>query len=183
MPMGTNEDGSELRSPVSESSQANTANIENSYTNINLGATLTITKNWKVDIDYAYANEQELINRPGTRYTAANTWGSALARKDAAGNPIYVDNSGNTVAAGAPGAMPAYGLNTFEYTSSGSNPDHLYRKTTNANRNTFNVNTNYNWQINDNNNLKAMVGMNRVTWDEKYNWSQVTKLIDRKSVV
>ena len=178
VPMGYNEDGQELRSPASETRQANTANIENSYANINIGATLNITKDWKFDIDYTYANEQEINNRPGTRYTAANTWGAATEKKDAAGNQIYVDENGNTVAADAAGAMPAYALSYFEYTSSGANPDHIYRKTTNANRNTLNINTNYNWQINDNNNLKAMLGMNRVTWDQKYNWNQTTKLMD-----
>ena len=52
VPMGYNEDGQELRSPASETRQANTANIENSYANINIGATLNITKDWKFDIDY-----------------------------------------------------------------------------------------------------------------------------------
>ena len=178
VPMGYNEEGEELRSPASETRQANTANIENNYTNINLGATLNITKNWKVDFDYTYANEQELINRPGTRFTALNTWGAAITKLDASGNQVYVDDNGSVVAPGAPGAMPAYTLSNFEYTSSGANPDHIYRKSTNANRNTINVNTNYNWQIDENNNIKAMLGMNRVTWDEKYNWSQTTKLMD-----
>lgn len=178
IPMGYNEDGSELRSPASETHQANTANIENSYANINIGATLNITKDWKFDIDYAYANEQQINNRPGTRYSAANTWGGAVKRLDASGNQIYVDENGSVVDAGAAGAIPAYSLSTFEYTSSGANPDHIYRKTTNANRNTLNINTNYNWQIDDNNNLKAMLGMNRVTWDEKNSWNQTTKLMD-----
>ena len=178
MPMGYNEEGEELRSPASETRQANTANIASNYTNINLGATVNVTKNWKVDFGYTYANEQELINRPGTRFTALNTWGGAINKLDASGGQVYVDESGAVVAPGAAGAMPAYTLSNFEYTSSGTNPDHIYRKSTNANRNTINVNTNYNWQIDENNSIKAMLGMNRVTWDEKYNWSQTTKLMD-----
>lgn len=178
MPLGYTDDGLELRSPVSEVRQANTANIEHGYTNINLGATFNVTTNWKFDLDYTYANEQELINRPGTRFTALNTWGSAAPRVDAQGNPVYVNEEGVVVQAGAAGAMPAYTLNHFEYTSIGSNPDHIYRKTTNANRNTLNVNTNYNWQVNPANNLKFMLGMNRVTWEEKQHWNQTTKLMD-----
>lgn len=178
MPMGFNEDGLELRSPASETSAANTANIENSYVNINVGATLNITKDWKFDVDYTYANEQTINNRPGTRYTALNTWGAAIEKKDASGNQIYVDGNGNQVASDASGAMPAYTLSNFEYTSSGANPDHIYRRTANANRNTLNINTNYNWQVNENNNLKFLAGMSRVTWEEKNSFNQTTKLMD-----
>ncbi|HAD02517.1 MAG TPA: SusC/RagA family protein, partial [Porphyromonadaceae bacterium] len=57
MPIGYDDQGVALRGPASESSQANTANILNNYTNINIGATINITKDWTVDADYTYANE------------------------------------------------------------------------------------------------------------------------------
>lgn len=178
MPMGFDDMGNELRSPASETRQANTANIENNYTNINLGTTLNLTKDWIVDIDYTYANTEEIHNRPGTRFTAANTWGGASLRKDGFGNQMYANNQGAFVDAGTAGAMPVYQLTTYEYTAHGSNPDHIYRKAINEKRSTWNINTNYNWQVNDDNNLKFLVGMNRVTWKQEFNSSTASDLTD-----
>ena len=178
MPLGYDENGNIIRSPQSEMMQANTANREQNYTNFNVGATINITQDWKIDFDYTHANQEYILNQPGTRFKAADSWVSAVAKVDTNGNPIYVDNTGNVVSAATAGSMQAYQLNYHEYTGLGSNPDHVYRRTENSKRNTINVNTNYNWQINDDNNLKFLLGMNRVTYDEAYNWSQTTTLLD-----
>jgi hypothetical protein len=74
--MGT-ENGDPIRSPASEISQANTANQENKYFNVNIGALVNITDNWVVDLDFTNANETFINNRLGTRYTALNSWGGA----------------------------------------------------------------------------------------------------------
>ena len=58
-PMGYDEHGNELRSPASEIHQANTANIENNYLSFNTGATINLTKDWKIEIDYTYAGEDQ----------------------------------------------------------------------------------------------------------------------------
>ena len=97
---------------------------------------------------------------------------------DANGNQIYVNNLGQQVDAAAEGAMPAYKLPYEEYTPHGSNPDHIYRKSSGARRHTFNATTDYNWQINDDNNFKFLLGMNLVTYDYEDNWSQITDLTD-----
>ena len=55
-PMGYDEHGNELRSPASEIHQANTANIENNYLSFNTGATINLTKDWKIEIDYTVPN-------------------------------------------------------------------------------------------------------------------------------
>ncbi|WP_446777876.1 TonB-dependent receptor plug domain-containing protein, partial [Macellibacteroides fermentans] len=88
MPIGYDDQGVALRGPASESSQANTANILNNYTNINIGATINITKDWTVDADYTYANEGETTTRPGTRYSAGNTWAVPTKRLDEAGKQV-----------------------------------------------------------------------------------------------
>lgn len=49
-PMGTDENGNELRSPASEFSQANTAKMTRNYTNINMGLHLNILKGWTADL-------------------------------------------------------------------------------------------------------------------------------------
>lgn len=177
-PLGYDEHGNEMRSPASEIHQANTANKENNYLSFNVGATLQITKDWKFDIDYTYAGEDQIWKKNGTKFTAANTWALPLKRLDASGNQVYVNNKGEVVTSGAEGSMPAYDLQYHQYTADGSNPDHIRREVANAKRHTLNITTDYNWQINQNNNLKLLAGMNRSDWESEDNWSQITNLTD-----
>jgi TonB-linked outer membrane protein, SusC/RagA family len=177
-PMGYDENGNELRSPASEIHQANTANLLNNYLSFNVGATLQITKDWKFDFDYTYSGEDQIWKRNGTKFTAANTWTSPVKRLDANGKQVYVNNQGQVVSDSSEGAMPAYDLLYNQYTADGANPDHIYRSGINANRHTLNITTNYNWQINDENNLKFLLGVNRADWDQEENWSQITNLTD-----
>src|SRR3546814_1514062 len=99
---------------------ANTANITHDYINVNVGGTFTITNDWKVDFDYAFSNQKTNTLRPGTRYTARNSWVSPQLRLDENGAQVYVDSLGNVVSAGAEGAMPAYDLGLETYTSDGA---------------------------------------------------------------
>lgn len=177
-PMGYDEHGQEMRSPASEVHQANTASKENNYLSFNVGATLQITKNWKFDVDYTYAGEDEVWKKNGTKFTAADTWAAPIKRLDSNGSQVYVNNQGQVVPTGAEGAMPAYDLNYRQYTADGGNPDHIRREVTNAKRHTLNITTDYNWQINKNNSLKVLAGMNRTDWESEDNWSQITNLTD-----
>jgi TonB-linked SusC/RagA family outer membrane protein len=176
-PLNT-EDGDPIRSPVSEAQQANTANQKYNYTNINVGATIHLNKDWTVDADFTHASQEFTWNRPGTIYTARNSWGGAAKKYDANGNRIYVDDSGQVVDALAAGAMPAYQLSNITYTSTGSNPDHIYRNSENMEQETANVYTTYNFKLGENNVFKAMGGLNRVTQKTVNNWSQITQLLD-----
>ena len=177
-PMGNDEQGRPIRSPYNEMQAANTANIQNTYMSFNAGLTINITKDWHVNADYTYAQNDQIWNKIGTKFTMCNSWGSPLLRKDADGNQIYVDKTGAQVAAGAEGAMPAYELNYFQYTSDGSNPDHIRREVTNSKRHTWNITTDYNWDINEINNLKVLLGTNIVDWESDNSWSQITNLTD-----
>ena len=176
-PFGT-EDGEALRSPASEIASSNTAKQEYSYTNVNVGATFTITKDWTVDADYTHANQEYIWNRPGTRFSARNAWVGAIAKTDESGNPVYVNNEGAEVASGTAGSMPAYELPYTMYTGLGSNPDHIYRRSENSKQGTFNMFTTYNLKLNDIHSFKVMAGINRVTYKLQYNWSQKTELFD-----
>ena len=154
--MGYDEHGNELRSPASEIHQANTANIENNYLSFNTGATINLTKDWKIEIDYTYAGEDQIWKKNGTKFTAADTWSAPVKRLDENGQQIYVNNQGNVVPAGSEGAIAAYDLLYHQYTTDGANPDHIRREVKNAKRHTLNITTDYNWQINDDNNLKSL---------------------------
>ena len=177
-PFGNDANGDPIRSPVSEAGAANTANILQSYVNVSLGTTLNFTKNWKFDFDYTFSNQDEIWNRPGTRYTARNSWVAPKARVDADGNPLYVDSTGNTVSSSDPGAMPAFDLSYDTYTSLGANPDHIYRRTTNFYSSTINAFTTYNWDLNQNNEFKFILGLNRVAANTEWQSQQVNQLTD-----
>jgi TonB-linked SusC/RagA family outer membrane protein len=176
-PMGT-EDGDPIRSPASEMAQANTALQETNYTNLTGGLTITPTKNWMIKFDFTHANEEYITKRPGTRFTARDSWSAAVPRLDASGNRIYVNSAGEEVPSTADGAMPAYKLNQTTYTAAGANPDHVYRYTSNNQRNTINLYSTYDLNFSDVHLLKFTAGMNRVGYESAYNWSQITQLID-----
>jgi TonB-linked SusC/RagA family outer membrane protein len=176
-PMGY-ENGNIIRSPHSETMQANTANLQDKYYNVNIGALVNFTKDWTLDFDFTNANLTFINNRPGTRYTALNSWGGAIPLNDASGTRIYVNDKGEQVPPTTQGALPAYQLALVEYTAHGANPDHIYRNVQNAVTNTMNVYTTYNLRLKDTHAFKFMVGMNRVTYDAKNNWSQITDLAD-----
>ena len=177
-PFGSDENGDPIRSPVSEAAAANTANILQNYLNTSLGATLNITNNWRVDFDYTYSNQDETWKRPGTRYTARDSWSAPRARVDANGNPVYVNNEGQVVPSTAQGAIRAYDLNYVTYTSLGANPDHFYRRATNFFSHTINAFTTYNWNLNNDHAFKFIAGVNRVTAETEWQSSQITQLLD-----
>ncbi|GHM99402.1 SusC/RagA family TonB-linked outer membrane protein [Cytophagales bacterium WSM2-2] len=178
-PTGVQEDGIDVRSPYSEMKQANTATLENNFANVNAGLTLTPVKNWLINFNYTYNNEENINERPGTRFTAGDSWGGAVAKFDAAGNRIYVNDAGQVVSSTDPGAMPAYKLNAYTYSSTtGSTPDNVYRAAQNNQRSTINLYSTYDWNYQENHVFKFMIGMNRVGYKTAYNYAQAAQLID-----
>jgi len=174
----TTEDGDPLRSPASEISQANTGNQETNYTSMNGGFTITPMKDMKINFDYTHANQEYINERPGTRYTARDTWSAPVAKNDASGNRIYMNSAGEVVPSTATGAMPAYQLVLNQYTAVGANPDHVYRYSKNDQWNTLNINAVYDMKIGEDHALHYMLGLNRVSYKNAYNWSQTTQLVD-----
>jgi TonB-linked SusC/RagA family outer membrane protein len=174
----TTEDGEPIRSPASEMAASNTAFQETNYTNLTAGFTLTPAKNWMIKFDYNHANEEYINKRPGTRFTGRDSWSAAVPRLDASGNRIYVNDAGEEVASTTPGAMPAFKLNQTTYTAAGANPDHVYRYAGNSQRNTINLYSTYDLNINTDNAFRFTLGMNRVSYETSGSWSQTTQLID-----
>ncbi len=174
----TTEDGQPIRSPYSEMANANTAFQETNFGSFTGGLTLTPMKDWTIKFDYTHANEEFINKRPGTRFTGRDSWSAAVPKLDTDGNRIYVNSAGEAVASTDPEAMPAFQLNQTTYTGPGSNPDHVYRYASNSQRNTINLYTTYDLNINDAQNFKFMLGMNRVGYKSAYNWSQIAGLAD-----
>jgi len=177
-PFGNDQNGNPIRSPVSEYGAANTASLLDNYMTVNLGATLNFTNNWKLDFDYTYSTQDEAWKRPGTRFTAADSWSAPIARVDADGNPVYVDSTGKVVASTAPGAMPAYDLNDHTYTGLGANPDHIIRSTSNFASSTINAYTTYNWRLTKDHVFKFILGVNRVAATTEWQYQRVNQLTD-----
>ncbi|NEU08838.1 SusC/RagA family TonB-linked outer membrane protein [Flavihumibacter sp. R14] len=177
-PLGNDENGDAIRSPASEAAAANTANILRNYMNFNLGSTLKIKSNWKVDFDYSFSNQEELWNRPGTRYTARNSWVAALPRVDASGAPVYVNAEGQVVSSTDPAAIRAFDLGLETYTASGTNPDHIRKQSENFYRHTINAVTTYDFNLKKDHDFKFIAGLNRVTDNSEYQFTQVTNLSD-----
>lgn len=174
----TTEDGDPIRSPNYEMAASNTAFMTTNYLSMNGGVTITPLKDWKINIDYTHANQEYINKRPGTRFTARNSWTAAIPKLDENGNRIYVNDAGQVVPQGTPGAMPAFRLSMDTYTAPGANPDHVYRIAQNDMWNTLTVNTTYDKSFDQVHNFKLMAGLNRVDYQFANNWSQVTQLID-----
>ena len=175
----TTEDGDPTRNPAYEMSVANTAFQMNNYTSVNGGFEIKPMKDWYINFDYTHSNLEYITKRPGTRFTARNTWTSALPKLDDNGDRVYVDSStGQVVSSTTPGAIPAYELSMDTYTAVGSNPDHVYRRAENSTRNTMNLFSTYDLSLMDDHQFRFMLGMNMVAYEEAYNWSQTTQLID-----
>jgi TonB-linked SusC/RagA family outer membrane protein len=177
-PFGNDENGDPIRSPASEAAAANTANILQNYMNVNFGSSVNIIDNWKLDFDYTFTNQESLTKRPGTRYTARNSWVAPKLRTDANGNQIYVNPDGQVVPVGSTGAIPAYDLSMDMYTALGANPDHFYRSSGNYNSHTINAVTTYNWRLKENHDFKFLLGLNRVAVNSESQFSQITNLTD-----
>ena len=177
-PLGVDENGDLIRSPYSEIASANTANILRNYNNFSLGTTVNITDNWKVDFDYTFSNQEEIWKRPGTRFTARDSWSAPKIRTNANGDTIFVNNEGQVVAKTAPGAKPAYDLSLNTYTSLGGNPDHFSRSSENFSSHTLNAVTTYNLRWKDDHAFKFLLGLNRVTAATEWQTSQITGLLD-----
>lgn len=177
-PYGNDGDGDPIRSPAYETGASNVASQVKNYMNFNTGATVNFTKNWKLDFDYTLSNQEEIWNKPGTRFTAGDSWGNPVVKKDANGNQLYVDANGNSVGGSADGAMPAYDLNYYQYTAAGSNPDHYRKDNENFFRHTINAFTTYNLSLDGGHEFKFMTGLNRVAEQTESSWTQITNLLD-----
>ena len=177
-PLGKDENDNWIRSPHAEFANANTGSFGWNYTSFNVGTEITITDNWKFNFDYSHANTEYRQRLLGTRFTAADSWGAPAIRNDASGNPIYVDKDGNVVSSSANGAMRAYDLSYYTYTSTSGAPNQMRTNTSNTKQNTFNAYTTYDLTVANDHAFKFMAGINRVTWDMTNEYGYIEGLVD-----
>lgn len=178
VPLGYNEDGEIIRSPMSETMQAGTASMQHNYTNVNTGITISPMKNWDVNVDYAFSNQEYIHTLPGAMLSGADYRGTPVKRYDKDGNKIYVNEDGEVVDASAPGAMESYKLPYAEGYNGTSKPNLFKREHENAYRHTLNATTNYSFVLDKIHSFKLMAGLNLSTYDDSSQETQVTELSD-----
>lgn len=178
VPLGYNEDGEIIRSPMNETMQAASANIQHNYTSVNAGITLKPMKDWNINMDYTFSNQEYIHTLPGATLSGADYRGTPVRRYDSKGNQIYVNSDGEQVDANTPGAMVAYKLPYAENYNGTSKPNLFKREHENSYRHTINALSDYNLTINNIHKLKFMLGLNMSTYDATSQYTQVTELSD-----
>ena len=178
-PMGYDENGNMYRGPDTEFAASNIGVRENNYMSINGGATITPLKNWRIQINYTHSNEEIIQKRPGTRFYGLDVWSSAILVRDESGNQVFVNNNGDVVPAGSPGAVPKYTLPLTYYAgAAGTSMDHVRQQHGNAMRNSLTVNTTYDFSLGAGHKGTLMVGAEQRTYDFTDVWGQTTMLSD-----
>ncbi|MDR0692031.1 MAG: SusC/RagA family TonB-linked outer membrane protein, partial [Prevotellaceae bacterium] len=171
-PIGVEEHGVPVRGPAYETENAITSNREYTYFNLNFGATINFTKDWNLEVDYTYYNQQENRNFYLPMFTALNTWDTApMLWKDENGNQVFVDDDGNIV---QNGGVPAYQFVKVTYYPPGGSttiPSQIYSLRRITRNSTFNAYSTYNLKLGaeQEHAFKFMLGTNIVT-DE---WNQI----------
>lgn len=173
-------EGVGLRSPAGEQSMANTAIHDTFYTSATVGTTITPLKNWNINFDYTYGVTTTSQIRPGTRFTAVDSWSAPEPMFDADGNPIMIANEWQEFN-GMGAQIQQYGYTPITYTSKGSGIDHIRQSSSAAHRNTINATTTYDLTIAEDHNIKFMLGLNSVGYQSESVWAQKTNLMDPKN--
>ena len=163
--------GYSLRSPAQEARDANTAIFTTLYTSGNVGTTITPVKNWNINFDYTYAGTDSDSYRPGTRFTAGDTWSTPT--------PIggTVKNYWNAFN-GMGEMIPDLAFVPIQITSNGSGIDHVQVSYGLTQRRTINATTDYTLDLAGDHHFKFMLGMNRVDYRYKDFWTRKTNLLD-----
>lgn len=166
--------GNNVRSAAYELSTAHKAQIAKSYTSINVGGTITPLKNWNIDFDYTYANNNSQETNPGITYMAGDSWTTPVNYKDANGNIPEVTNEWaeyNGLGATLPAKMLKVGSYTNSYNS-------YYQDSYTSKRQTWNVTSKYDLNIADTHLFNFMIGLNSVDYKYTGVWGKRMDLMD-----
>lgn len=178
-PIGVEENGKPLRNPAYQTMTTNTNSVQNIYSTVSLGATVNFTKNWDMQFDYTYSNQQDIEKKGRPGFTAGDVWYTPELWKNADGSQVYVDNEGNVTNGFG---SQAYRFQQTEYY--GLETTYVSRNSNVSNKNTFNAYSTYKLKLGDENkhDFKFMVGMNQVSDDNESHYAKKTQLIDYDNI-
>lgn len=149
--------GNNLRTMAYETATANQATITTSYASVNVGTTITPMKDWNINIDYTYANNNSQELDPGITYWAGNTWTAPVNVGD--GTKTVPNEWADYNALGA--NLVAKQLQVGSYTTS---YDSIYEDSYTSTRQTWNVTTDYALNIANAHKFNFLLGMNAVDY-------------------
>ncbi|MFB5945324.1 SusC/RagA family TonB-linked outer membrane protein [Albibacterium profundi] len=172
-PTGVTELGEEIRDPYFDTKNANDAIQQDRYLNLNLGTTVDFTSNWNLIADYSYTAEFDRFTSSMPRMDGAFHWYAPQEWYDEEGNRVYVDEAGNRV---EDGGVAGYRFPVTEYV--GKNDTYFYQNSFNSAKHTFNAYSTYNLSLQDNHELKFMLGTNMVAYKWNSHSSRRTDLIN-----
>lgn len=165
--------GNNVRSAAYELATAHKATITTVYSSVNVGTTITPVRNWNINIDYTYANNNTQELDPGITYMAGNTWAAAInALKN--GSTFTVNNEWNDINK-LGSEITARVLDVSSYTSS---YDSIYQDSFTSQRQTWNITSTYDWNIADIHKFNFMLGFNGVAYDYTGVWGKRMGLLD-----
>ena len=170
----TNEYGDNIRTAAYELATANQATKNTTYASVNVGTTITPAKNWDINIDYTYANNNSQELNPGITYMAGDTWVSPVNALDDNGNLREVTNEWSQIN-GLGTQLTAKKLKVASYTDS---YDSIYQDSFTSQRQTWNITSNYELNFNDTHMFKFMLGFQAVGYDYTGVWGKKMTLID-----
>lgn len=167
--------GNDMRNPVYEMSAGRQATKETDYTSVNLGATITPVKNWSINFDYTFANNDIQERHPGTVFEGVDLWNTAPSPvKDEAGNIVTMANEWSKYN----GLGETFNKLYFPVTRYSDSYDLIYQDSYTGKRHTWNATSNYELKLANAHTLDFMLGMNIVGYTETGVWGQKKGLLD-----
>jgi TonB-linked SusC/RagA family outer membrane protein len=177
LPVGVSDQfGNILRDAAWDLSNFPTSKLRNVYTNINLGATVNFTKDWKLEFDYTYWTQEDITERAIPLYSVVDSWFNDVVPApwyDEDGERVYVEDVWDIDPDSD--VIPGYRFGAF--TPATPNP-FVSRNSVRRNSHIMNVYSNYDLKLGDLHQFTFMAGMNRVANDAKSHFGQMTGLFD-----
>jgi len=171
-PIGVQENGKDIIDPAFSARMSNDQIRDEKFLNLNLGATLNITKAWDVQADYAYSTQNNLITASVPYVQGRTHWYGVEVLRDDSGAQVYVDENGNPTNTGG---MPAYQFPLTDHTVKADT--YFSQNNFRSRRNTLNVLTNYKLDLKDHQ-FKFLLGTNIIAYDFSSHSSQITNLLN-----
>lgn len=155
-PIGVQENGNDIIDPAFSARMSNDQIRAEKFLNLNLGATLNITKAWDIQADYTYSTQNNLTTASVPYVQGRTHWYGVDPLRDANGAQVYVDENGNPTNTGG---MPAYQFPLTDHTVQANT--YFSQNNFRSQRNTLNLLTNYNLSLQDHQ-FKFILGTNIV---------------------
>ena len=165
--------GNPLRNGTVETANGNKASRTNKYSSANAGITVTPLKDWNIDFDYTYANNEEVYLYPGTRHTGGDLWSAPATYPDehtVSNEWAQFNQLGST--------LVAKYFRPIDYTGATATLNSIYRDAYTSERQTYNLKTTYDLTIAENHKFNFMLGMQAVDYEQVGNWSRKIGLMD-----